>query len=116
VQARRARLDGYSSVFLTVDGRLSGALLLADQIRPDTPRALRALHRAGIRRMVRLSGDRQDVAGGDAVRVSADDLDYEAGTFSVKGSPDKEMTVKGAAWAAWGAPPVPACPGTRRGG
>ena len=37
------------------------------------------------------------------LEVSADDLDYEAGTFTVKGSPDKEMTVKGAAWAAFAA-------------
>ena len=28
------------------------------------------------------------------LEVSADDLDYAHGTFSVKGSPDKEMTVK----------------------
>ncbi len=41
------------------------------------------------------------------LEVSADDLDYEAGTFRVKGSPDKEMTVKGAAWAAWAAHNLP---------
>src|SRR5262249_2424307 len=35
------------------------------------------------------------------LEVSADDLEYDNGTFTVKGSPDKEMTVKGAAWAAW---------------
>ena len=39
-----------------------GALLLADEIRRDTPRALRALRRAGIGKVVMLSGDRQDVA------------------------------------------------------
>jgi len=41
------------------------------------------------------------------LEVSADDLDYEAGTFSVKGSPDKEMTIKGAAWAAFAAHNLP---------
>jgi carbon-monoxide dehydrogenase large subunit len=41
------------------------------------------------------------------LEVSADDLDYEAGTFSVKGSPDKSMTVKGAAWAAFAAHNLP---------
>ncbi len=41
------------------------------------------------------------------LEVSADDLDYEAGTFTVKGSPDKEMTVKGAAWAAFAAHNLP---------
>ena len=41
------------------------------------------------------------------LEVSADDLDYADGTFSVKGSPDKEMTVKGAAWAAFAAHNLP---------
>ncbi len=41
------------------------------------------------------------------LEVSAEDLDYEAGTFTVKGSPDKEMTVKGAAWAAFAAHNLP---------
>lgn len=41
------------------------------------------------------------------LEVSADDLEYEAGTFTVKGSPDKEMTVKGAAWAAFAAHNLP---------
>ena len=36
-------------VFVAVDGGLAGALLLADEIRPETPRALRALRRAGHR-------------------------------------------------------------------
>ena len=41
------------------------------------------------------------------LEVSADDLDYADGTFTVKGSPDKEMTVKGAAWAAFAAHNLP---------
>ena len=41
------------------------------------------------------------------LEVSADDLDYAGGTFSVKGSPDKEMTIKGAAWAAFAAHNLP---------
>ena len=41
------------------------------------------------------------------LEVSVDDLDYEAGTFTVKGSPDKEMTIKGAAWQAFAAHNLP---------
>ena len=41
------------------------------------------------------------------LEVSPDDLDYAGGTFSVKGSPDKEMTVKAAAWAAFAAHNLP---------
>lgn len=59
---RRAARQGASAVFVAVDGIPAGALILADEIRTDSPRALRALHRAGIRRTLMVSGDRQDVA------------------------------------------------------
>jgi len=41
------------------------------------------------------------------LEVSADDLEYAGGTFTVKGSPDKEMTVAAAAWAAFAAHDLP---------
>ena len=41
------------------------------------------------------------------LEVSGDDLDYERGTFSVKGSPDKTMSVKEASWAAFAAHNLP---------
>jgi carbon-monoxide dehydrogenase large subunit len=41
------------------------------------------------------------------LEVSADDLEYEAGRFSVKGSPDKGMHVKEAAFVAWTAHNLP---------
>ncbi len=69
---RRAARDGASSVFVAVDGALAGALVLADQIRGETPRALRALHRAGIKKIVMLSGDRLDVAEAVAAALGVD--------------------------------------------
>jgi len=59
---RRMSYQGCSGAFVAIDGQPAGALLLADQIRLETPRTLRSLHRAGIRRTVMVSGDRQDVA------------------------------------------------------
>jgi aerobic carbon-monoxide dehydrogenase large subunit len=41
------------------------------------------------------------------LEVSEDDLEYEAGRFSVKGSPDKGMHVKETAFAAWAAHNLP---------
>lgn len=70
----RARRDGAQTVFVAVDGRPAGALLLADEIRRDTPRALRALHAAGIARIVMLSGDRQDVAETVAAALGVDSV------------------------------------------
>jgi soluble P-type ATPase len=59
---RRARREGCSSVAVTVDGAPAGLLLLADELRTDTPRALRALRRSGVDRIVMVSGDRLEVA------------------------------------------------------
>jgi carbon-monoxide dehydrogenase large subunit len=55
-----------------------------------------ALHLAGERVIEKA---RQVVA--HQLEVAADDLEYEGGVFSVKGSPDRAMTVKQAAWAAF---------------
>ena len=49
-------------MFVAVDGELAGALILHDPVRPDSPRALRGLRRAGIERMVLVTGDLREVA------------------------------------------------------
>ena len=49
-------------MFVGIDGEVSGALVVDDPIRPDTPRVIRALRRAGIRRVVMVTGDHPDVA------------------------------------------------------
>ncbi|MDE2200970.1 MAG: heavy metal translocating P-type ATPase [Rhodospirillales bacterium] len=59
---RRIAREGATAAFVAVDGALAGALLLSDTIRPDTPRALRLLRRAGIAHITMLTGDRRDVA------------------------------------------------------
>ena len=59
---RRTMLDGSSCVFVAVDGEVVGALVIDDPIRPDTPRVIRALRRAGIKRVVMVTGDHPDVA------------------------------------------------------
>src|SRR5207247_2400255 len=53
---------GASCVFVSVDGEVAGALVVDDPIRPDTPRVIRALRRAGIMRVVMVTGDHPDVA------------------------------------------------------
>jgi carbon-monoxide dehydrogenase large subunit len=44
---------------------------------------------------------------GQLLEVAEDDLDYEAGRFSVKGSPERGMTVQEASFAAWTAHNLP---------
>ncbi len=60
---RRARLDGVLTVFVAVDHRPAGALLLEDRIRPDARATVRALRRGGIERIILATGDRAEVAG-----------------------------------------------------
>jgi heavy metal translocating P-type ATPase len=59
---RRASWRSALIVFVAVDGRPVGALLLADELRADTPRAIRLLRDAGIARMVMVTGDRAAAA------------------------------------------------------
>ncbi|MDE2480279.1 MAG: heavy metal translocating P-type ATPase [Betaproteobacteria bacterium] len=73
----RTGADGSASVFVAVDGALAGAILLADRIRIETPRALRLLRAEGIRRVVMLTGDRAEVA--QAVGNSLGGLEVLAG-------------------------------------
>ena len=59
---RRLMLEGTSGVFVAVDGRLEGALILEDPVRSDAPLTLRSLRRAGFKRIALLTGDHPDVA------------------------------------------------------
>ena len=60
--AARMAAAASSAAWAAVDGRMAGALLLSDRIRPETPRALRALRMAGVTRLVMVSGDRPSSA------------------------------------------------------
>jgi heavy metal translocating P-type ATPase len=70
---RRSAIEGTTVVFVGVDGRAVGALVLDDPIRPDTPRAIRSLRRAGVSRIVMVTGDHYSVAEmvGAAIGVDA---------------------------------------------
>jgi heavy metal translocating P-type ATPase len=66
---RRSRLDGALTVFIAVDGRPAGALLLEDRLRHDARQTIRAVRRGGISRIVLATGDRSETA--DAVGALA---------------------------------------------
>jgi heavy metal translocating P-type ATPase len=61
-----------SAAWVALDGRIAGVLLLADRIRPETPRALRAVRASGIARLVMVSGDRRTSAEGVAGMLGLD--------------------------------------------
>lgn len=59
---RRVGSQGGAAVFVGVDGVMIGAIQMADQVRLETPRALRLLKREGVKRLIMLTGDRRDIA------------------------------------------------------
>lgn len=59
---RRASWRSALSVFVAVEGRAVGALLLADELRRESPRAVQALRAAGVARIVMVTGDRAEAA------------------------------------------------------
>lgn len=69
---RRASWRSALCVFVSVDGRTIGAVLLADELRRETPRAVQALRSAGISRIVMLTGDRADAAETIAAALDLD--------------------------------------------
>jgi len=63
-QTDRAALDeqGYSCIYVAVDGVLAGLVPYSDRIRPESCDVIRCLHQAGIRNTVMLTGDNAVVA------------------------------------------------------
>ena len=71
---RRAELDGALTVFVQVDGVPVGALLLDDPIRTDAARTIRQLRRDGIRRIVMVTGDREETAQTVGAVIGVDEV------------------------------------------
>ncbi|HLW92520.1 MAG TPA: heavy metal translocating P-type ATPase, partial [Roseiarcus sp.] len=59
---RRAAWRSALIVFVAVDGKIIGAVLLADELRRDTPHAIQSLRAAGVQRLVMVTGDRAESA------------------------------------------------------
>ncbi|WP_152989858.1 heavy metal translocating P-type ATPase [Frankia sp. ACN1ag] len=71
---RRCTFDGSTAVFVGVDGRLAGALLLDDPPRPDAPRMINRLRAAGVGRIVMVTGDRAEVAESVGAGLGVDEV------------------------------------------
>jgi len=71
---RRAAVDGALTIFVDVDGAIVGALMVDDPIRPDAARTIRQLRRDGIRRIVMVTGDREENARTVGAIIGVDDV------------------------------------------
>ena len=70
--------EGLTNIFVSVDGRLTGVLILDDPIRVDAARAVQRLREAGMQRIVMVTGDHPVVAQGVARAVGMDDVYAES--------------------------------------
>jgi Cu+-exporting ATPase len=75
-RAERQRAEGETVMFVVVDRRAAGLIGVADPIKPTTPRALEALHAAGLR-IVMLTGDNRTTAEVVARKVGIDEIHAE---------------------------------------
>ena len=75
-QAQDSGRSAVTPVYAAVDGRVAGAFLLADRIKPSTPEAIRALRAEGLR-IVMLTGDRRKIAVSVARELGIDQVEAE---------------------------------------
>jgi soluble P-type ATPase len=59
---RRASLHSALTIFVAVDGTPAGAILLADELRREAPRAIHSLRASGVSRIIMVTGDRAETA------------------------------------------------------
>jgi len=71
---RRSRLDDALTVFIAVDGRPAGVLILEDRLRPDARQTIRVVRRGGISRIVLATGDRAEAAGAVGALAGVDEV------------------------------------------
>jgi Cu+-exporting ATPase len=74
--AERLRRDGATAIFVAVDGKLAGAVAIADPVKPSTPEALLALMAEGVR-VVMLTGDNRTTAEAVARRLGIGEVEAE---------------------------------------
>ena len=75
-QADRLREDGATAIFAGVDGKVAGAIAIADPVKASTPEALAGLKAERIR-VVMLTGDNWTTARAVARRLGIDDVEAE---------------------------------------
>jgi len=74
--AERQRREGATAIFAAIDGKLAGAIAIADPVKDSAAEALAALKADGIR-IVMLTGDNRTTAEAVARRLGISDVEAE---------------------------------------
>ena len=69
----RLEREGKTAMLLATDREALGVIAVADRVRPEAARALEALHAAGVRRTVMLTGDNAGTARAVAEQLGVDE-------------------------------------------
>ena len=64
-------------IHVAVEGSYAGCIVISDEIKPDAAKAVRALHAAGVRKTVMLTGDRRAVGEAVAQELGLDEVHAE---------------------------------------
>jgi Cu+-exporting ATPase len=75
-EAERLRREGATSIFVAIDGKVAGAIAIADPVKATTAAALSQLRADGIR-VVMLTGDNRTTAEAIARRLGITDIEAE---------------------------------------
>ncbi|MBS0480960.1 MAG: heavy metal translocating P-type ATPase [Proteobacteria bacterium] len=75
-RADRLRSEGATAIFLGIDGRIAGAIGIADPVKQTTPDALKALAEGGIH-VIMLTGDNRVTADAIARRLGIDNVEAD---------------------------------------
>ena len=84
-EADAMRRDGVTAVFVAINGKVAGAIGIADAVKSSTPQALAALREAGLR-IVMLTGDNRTTAEAVARRLGITEVEADV-------LPDKKADV-----------------------
>ena len=76
VEFRNCHLVG-TILHVAVDGEYYGHIIIADMMKGDAKQTIEALHEAGVRKTVMLTGDREEVAKAVAVEVGVDEVRWQ---------------------------------------
>jgi Cu+-exporting ATPase len=74
--ADRLRAEGATAIYLGVDGKIAGAIGIADPVKESTPAALKSLGEAGIH-VIMLTGDNRVTAEAIARRLGIEDIEAD---------------------------------------
>jgi len=65
--------EEYSHLYLAIDGVLEAVICIEDPLRPESTDVVKALHQAGFKKIVMMTGDSERTAAAVAARVGVDE-------------------------------------------